>query len=74
MKIKFLTSLAGADFSFQIRQEYEVDDEWARALISSGIAEEVLPDGKQDLQSAGDRAGDTGGSQRVSATRRNRSR
>ncbi len=74
MKIKFKTSLAGADFSFSVNQIVEVDDIWAAALISSGLAEGVVPDGKQNSDPTGDGAGHTGRSEGVSAPGRKRSR
>ena len=75
MKVKFLNSLAGADFSYITGQITEIDDGWAAALISGGLAERVgEPDGReQNSSTAGDGAGDADGSQRVSTIRRKRS-
>lgn len=70
MKIRFKTALAGADFSFGAGQVIEVDNDWATALISGGLAEGVEPDGEQDRDATGDGAGDTNRSKRISATRR----
>lgn len=75
MKLKFLNSIAGADFSYITGQIVEIEDGWATALISGGLAEKVgEPDGgEQNSGTAGNGAGDADGSQRVSKTRRNRS-
>jgi len=43
MKIKLLTSMAGADFSYQYGDEITIDDATAQRLIETGQAEKVLP-------------------------------
>lgn len=74
MLLRFAVSIAGADFAYQPKQIANIDDEWARSLIASGIAEEVgEPNGQQDLHTASDGASDIGGGQRVPSTRRKRS-
>lgn len=74
MLLRFAVSIAGADFAYQPKQIANIDDEWARSLIASGIAEKVgEPDGQQDLHATGNGAGDTSGGQGVPSPRRKRS-
>ncbi len=48
MKIKILTGLAGADFSFAPGDTPEFSDKEAKRLIKAGIAEEFTPDETED--------------------------
>lgn len=41
MKLKFLVSVGGLDFTYQSGEVYEVENEEAIRFIDSGIAEEV---------------------------------
>ena len=41
MKLKFLVSVGGLDFTYQSGEIYEVEKEEAQRFIDGGIAEEV---------------------------------
>ena len=41
MKLKFLVSVGGLDFTYQSGEVYEVEIEEAKRFIAGGIAEEV---------------------------------
>lgn len=41
MKLKFLVSVGGVDFTYQQGEEYEVEPEEAKRFIEAGYAEEV---------------------------------
>lgn len=73
LKVKFNQSIAGADFSYGYGQIADIDSDWAKNLIESGLAdraEEGEPSGANNNSSTGDRAGDAGGNKAVSKARR----
>lgn len=41
MEIKFLVSVGGVDFTYQLGQIYKVEPEEAKRFIEAGYAEEV---------------------------------